>query len=267
MHKRGIEVTLAAVIVIWAFTATAQEALHQVVAVPTAKMLELEGGAKVRLAAIQAPNRARGVSDEDDLLAPEAHETLQRMALNKQLRLQPVGEGKDRRGRVVAMAYNGEVWLQEEMLRAGMAWVYSFDDSREYAPKLLEAEHEAEAAKRGVWGKSDYAVLSTADAAEHVGEFRLVRGTIHEVADVRGRYYLNFGEDWKTDFTVMIDDDAADNFDPAWVESLAGKTVRARGWLFNKNGPAIAISHPEQVEVIDDTQAALSGDVLGLAMH
>lgn len=241
---------LFSAIVLFTFPVAAEPELHKVVAVPTTKTLQLENGTLVRLAAIQAPNLARSPKEQGDPLAPQAHNAMQRHALNKLVRLEFVGTGKDRRGRMVAMAYVGDIWLQEAMLREGMAWVYTFDDSRTYAVDLLAAEHAAEMAKQGIWAEAEYAVLKPEETAAHLGEFRLVKGKVAAVAEVRGHYYLNFGSDWKTDFTVVIEKNAAKNFDPPWIASLSGKTVRARGWLFQKNGPAIAISHPEQVEII-----------------
>lgn len=249
IHNINKAISIAAVVLLVAFPVAAQPVLHKVTAVPTAKMLQLEDGTIVRLAAIQAPNLAQNSSEKDEPLAQQALAALQRLALDKTVRLEPVGKGVDRRGRVVAMVYEGDAWLQEALLREGMAWVYTFDDSRAYAPALLAAEHEAEAAQRGVWAEEAYAVLPAVKAAEHMGEFRLVEGKVTEVAERRGKYYVNFGGDWKTDFTLLIEKSAVRNFDIAWLNTLAGKTVRARGWLFSMHGPAIELTHPEQLEV------------------
>jgi endonuclease YncB( thermonuclease family) len=244
----------------------AQDALPRVVAVHTAKVIELDNGSMVRLAAIQAPNRARDDTETDDPLAQQAYATMQRLALGHAVRLEPIGDKPDRRGRVVAMAYVDDIWLQEAMLREGMAWVYTFADTRMFAEPLLAAEHEAEQARRGVWGQAEYAVLSPQLTAQHIGEFRLVQGTVQEVAEVHGRYYINFGEDWKTDFTLQIDKADAQLFATDWLEALSGKTVRVRGWLFEKNGPAIALSHPEQVEIQHEKLAA-DPHAAGVVMH
>lgn len=247
---RGTVLPLLAVLFCAAFPAFAQERTVTVKSVHTAKVLELSDGSLLRLAAVQAPNRARNEFEVSEPLAQEAYETTRALAEGKTLRIVPMGDGEDRRGREVAMAYDGDVWLQAELLRRGMAWVYTFEDSRSYAPALLAAEREAEAAGRGIWAEQGYAVLTPEEAVEHAGEFHLVRGQVHEVAVVRGRYYVNFGEDWKTDFTLFIDKAAAANFAPEWLASLKGKTIRVRGWLFERNGPAIELTHPEQVEIL-----------------
>lgn len=223
---------------------TLAQSLPKAVSVPTAKTLALDTGTIVRLAALQAPN-------PKEPLAKEALATLESLALNQPLRVEPLGKTPDRHGRTVAMAYREDgSLLQAEMLRAGMGWVYTFPDSRRHAPTLLAAESEAEKAGRGVWAHPDYAILGAEKADGYAGEFRLVQGAIQNAAQVRGRYYLNFGDDWKTDFTVTIERSNLKHFDKAWLDALPGKTVRVRGWLFQRNGPAMTLSHPEQVEIL-----------------
>lgn len=228
---------------VWAETA-------RVAAVPTAKTLQLEDGRIVRLAAVQAPNRARNARERDDALAQQAHATMQQLAKDKTVRIEPVADAPDRHGRIVARVYGvqGQL-LQEKFLRAGMGWAYTFPDTRDMAAALLAAEQEAEQEKRGVWAEPAYAVLSPEQAEKHRGEFRLVEGVVQHVAEVRGRYYLNFGEDWKTDFTLLIERGDAKRFDAAWLQGLEGRRVRARGWLFRMNGPAMELTHPEQLQL------------------
>ena len=82
-------------------------------------------------------------------------------------------------------------------------------------------------------------------------------------ASVRaGRAYLNFGRDWRTDFTVTIAPEdlkafRAANIDPA---SYAGKRVRVRGWIERMNGFEIEAAVPEAIEILPD-QARLRSQV------
>ena len=82
-------------------------------------------------------------------------------------------------------------------------------------------------------------------------------------ARVRGRLYLNFGDDWRTDFTVTVAPGDARLFDddPVWaplldaaggLAGLADRRVRVRGWLGRYNGPEITLTHPEQIEFLDN---------------
>ena len=73
---------------------------------------------------------------------------------------------------------------------------------------------------------------------------------MQRVTERRGRFYLDFGADWRRDFTVAIalGDRArfrAAGLDPAGLE---GATLRVRGWMRRLNGPMIEATHPEQIE-------------------
>ena len=78
-------------------------------------------------------------------------------------------------------------------------------------------------------------------------------------AKVKARVYLNFGPDWRTDFTVTLQAKARRLFRKAGLEplSLEGREIRVRGWLKKFNGPMIEATHPEQIEVLN--QEARSG--------
>ena len=86
-----------------------------------------------------------------------------------------------------------------------------------------------------------------------IDRFELVEGRVRDVATVRNRSYVNFGDDWKTDFTLTMTSRVRRLFDRQGVdlEGLEGRLVRARGWIKSYNGPMIEISHPEQIEILE----------------
>lgn len=227
----------------------AEAAAQRVAEVLTAKTLRLEDGTVIRLAALQAPNRARNDKERDDPLGQEAFDTLKKLAEGKEVTLKTIGK-PDRHGRTVAQVFVEGKSVQESMLEAGMGWTYTFNDSRKLATPFLAAEAKAEAAKRGIWAQGEYAVLEADKAEGHDGEFRLVQGVPKLVAIKKGkRSYINFGEDWKTDFTLVIEPANLRKFKEEWLQSLVGKEIRVRGWLFTSGGAAIELTHPEQLEV------------------
>ena len=74
-----------------------------------------------------------------------------------------------------------------------------------------------------------------------------------DAAKVKKRIYLNFGADWRSDFTIRIDARHLALFRDAGVDllKLKGKRVRVRGWIKEQNGPLIELDHPERLEVIE----------------
>lgn len=112
-------------------------------------------------------------------------------------------------------------------------------------------EARARAAKRGLWAHPAFAVraadrVSFADA----GTFQLVQGRVRDVAEVGGRTYLNFGPDWRTDFTVTIAEQDRKLFAEGALdaETLRGAQLRVRGYVEWLNGPMIAVTHPDEIE-------------------
>jgi hypothetical protein len=73
------------------------------------------------------------------------------------------------------------------------------------------------------------------------------------LADRRSsRIFLNFGRFWKEDFTAVIEGPALRLFERDALDPLAleGALVRIRGWVDDRDGPRIEITHPEQIEVL-----------------
>jgi hypothetical protein len=79
------------------------------------------------------------------------------------------------------------------------------------------------------------------------------------VGEGSGRIYLNFADDWRSDFTISIERKDIPAFTEAGIDpkQLAGKQVRVRGWIEWRNGPMIAATHPEQLELLPATARAL----------
>ena len=221
------------------------------------------GARQIRLVGIQAPKLPLGRKNFPTWpLAEESKKALQNLALGKTVRLSFGGSDKDRYGRLLAHLHRPDgTWVQGEMLKKGMARVYSFPDNRALVGPMLAREAEARAARRGIWGLRFYAVRTPQELSSWIGTFQLVEGKVLKAAHIKGRVYLNFGDDWKTDFTVTIGAPARRMFRKAGTDplSLEGKRIRVRGWLKRYNGPMIEATHPEQIEIVANKGATLPG--------
>lgn len=208
--------------------------------------LALEGGAVLRLAGIRAPK-----GEAEARFAEAARAKLTALAAGQALTLQIAGPERDRHGRIPAQATRADgVWLQGAMLEAGLARVETFADNPARAAEMLALEAAARQARRGLWGDRRYRVLTPKEAERAGDGFQLVEGRVERVTERRGRFYLDFGADWRRDFTVAIalGDRArfrAAGLDPAGLE---GAVLRVRGWMRRLNGPMIEATHPEQIE-------------------
>ena len=224
--------------------------------------LYLDSGLKVRLAAIQAPKLPLGREGFKAWpLGEESKVALEKLTKGKTLQLFYGGERRDRYDRALAQVYSldGEgaknIWLQEEMVRLGMARVYTWPDTFQDSEKLYAAEVKARDAKRGIWGQDYYSIRSPEPnaLAQDIDSYQIVQGIVTSTADVRGQVYLNFGADYKTDFTIAIAKRDRKRFKKSNLDllSLEGATVRIRGWIELSNGPMIWLDHPERLEVLN----------------
>ncbi|WP_416896693.1 MAG: thermonuclease family protein [Minwuia sp.] len=211
----------------------------------------LSNGDEVRMVGIQAPKLPLGRAGFRTWpLAEEAKSALEALSRNRRFDAYFGGQRKDRHGRALAHLVSPDgIWLQGEMLRLGMARVYSFPDNRALIDEMLQLEREARAGSFGIWSHPFYRVLTLSGLEDRAGTFQIVEGTVADAADVRGTVYLNFGADWRTDFTVAIRKPARRLFEADDPASWTGRALRVRGWLRERNGPMIEATHPEQIEL------------------
>jgi len=207
------------------------------------EVIRLEDGREVRLIGIKADSDA-------------AKTRLQSLINGKKFLLESAGN--DRYGRVAADVYAGtdKIWLQGALLRDGLSFVYPPTGSEPHLDDLLKAEHEARQAKRGIWAKAAYADLPAAEEDKiHYGSFAFVSGKVVKAERIKNFVYLNFGSDWRTDFTVAIAAHDLHFFRKADRDplELEGKTIRVRGWVKRNFGPMITVTHPAQMEVLAES--------------
>ncbi len=153
----------------------------------------------------------------------------------------------------VALVKDG-LWIQGELLKQGMARVRTTESSPEMAEQMYEAEQQGRADHKGLWQEARYALLTPETASDAAKAFQIVEGTIVNTAIIKNRIYLNFGQNWKTDFTVSVPPGKRKAFAKNGYNPLEwnGKKVRVRGWLDSYNGPYIEIDHPEAIEFLEN---------------
>lgn len=243
-------------------------AARAVVSVIDGDTLILDDHSKLRLIGALRPAPPIATTTEADWLpAAAAKAALERFTAGQSLLLEQDQRATDRYGQQLAQAFivseSGSVWLQGRMVEEGFARAYSFPDNRGCAAELIALEGQARRDRRGLWANAAYAVRNadlTRELLRYVGSYQLVEGTVATAVASKGKVYLDFGADWKTDFTAAIDPTARKQFDTGGLDvaSLKGQRLRIRGWIENVAGPQIRVTHPEQIELIaDDGSAAV----------
>jgi len=219
----------------------------------------LDNGLVVRLIGIQAPKLPLGREDfEAWPLADKAKAALEALVGGQRVRVRQGGETMDRHGRVLGQLFIDAAdgaWVQQQMIAAGMARVYSFADNRACVVQLLAAEGKARLMRLGIWADPYYAVRRgdrPDDLARRLSHYELVEGRVLLADAVQGRVYLNFGRHFAEDFTVVIERGALPHFEAEGIDptKLGGALVRVRGWVEMRDGPRMEVTHPEQIEVL-----------------
>lgn len=211
--------------------------------------LTLVGGQVVRLESLLWPRKDDGAPN---WLLSRTVASLRDLARGK-LNLRMSSPKLDRYGRLRAQVASDAKWLQREILVRGLARVAIAPDRRECASPLYAAEAEARQAGAGLWAISAYRVRKPESLRwQDLGLFQIVEGGVLSARVTGGRAYLNFGRDWRTDFTATISPQDMKSFRHAAIDPYryAGKSIRVRGYIERMNGFEIEVPSPETIEVI-----------------
>lgn len=152
------------------------------------------------------------------------------------------------------------------LVRTGAAFA---DPAAPCAKTFLEAEDQARRARRGLWGSAGalHATTDIAGLSARAGLFSVAEGRILTVGVRRDRTYLNFGDSWRQDFTVMM---ATADFATILghgldAAMLRGTMVRVRGVVREQGGPAMVVHAAAAVTQLAEQDLERSQDHEGTA--
>lgn len=229
-------------------------------AVIDGQTIALSDGRIVRLSGVFYPWGTKEIGTEDReslLLGFNALQTL----LPKGAEVQLYQTRQQQRGRTNRMGHtlahvvikSTNIWINGTLVARGLAYALNDAQTPEMMAPLYGLERQARDGGLGLWVKDGETGLLTPETAmDGVGTLRVVEGQVITAASRGNMLYLNFGDDWKKDFTVQITPTIRKallraGFDPL---SLNGQTVRVRGWIRNWNGPFMELSTAMNLEVV-----------------
>lgn len=152
----------------------------------------------------------------------------------------------------LAVKKTGE-WVNGAMVAYGYAYALTDLDNPQMVGQLYAAERLARKESRGLWAEgSDYGLLTPVTAHEGDGTFRVVEGVVTKASTSSNHLYLNFGDDWRQDFTVKVTSAQRRVLSKRGIDpmTLSGHTVLVRGWLREWNGPYMELESIDQLEVL-----------------
>jgi endonuclease YncB( thermonuclease family) len=227
-----------------------------------AETVLLDDGREVRLIGALGP-RAPDMRPDAEPWPPEeeAKAALRDLVLGREVELAFGGRRHDRYGRLLAhlfLDHDGErIWVQGRLLARGHARAYGLPGNFACMRELLAHERAGRADRAGIWTHGTYAVRFAGRPAALMrlrNTYQIVAGRVAHVAVTKANTYLNFGRDWRRDFTAGIDARLLRKH-AEWAATLAaleGRRVEVRGWIEYRNGPFIRVEDPSQIAVIDE---------------
>jgi len=224
--------------------------------------LKLADGTLVRLSAIDVPGDPPPAAG-DRAPAGAAASFLADAVLGRPVALSPVAS--DRYGRLRAEVHltDGR-WLQAELVAAGLARVRPASGEAGCARLLLAIETGARRARRGLWASPAFAVRTADDPSllTRSGLYEVIEGRVVSVARGLRLAFIDFGRDFRRDFTVMVPIAIIGDLAAAGLplESLRGRRVRVRGLVEESGGPAIRLADPVELELVDEDEAGGDGE-------
>ncbi len=121
----------------------------RVIEVTDGDTIRIEGGLRVRYIGIDTPE----MGTVPEPFAVEATEANRHLVEGKRVRLEKDVSDTDRYERLLRYVYAGEVLVNAELVRLGLARAVAYPPDTRYQDVLEEAEAAARKAGRGMWAK------------------------------------------------------------------------------------------------------------------
>lgn len=220
---------------------------HRVKYVVDGDTLHLAGGEKLRLVGVNTPELGRD-GHPDEPLARAARQSLQAEVANGAVWLQDAEESRDRHGRLLAYAFNGEGQsLSGQLIRRGMGFHVAISPNVVWADCLQRAEREARDVALGVWSEPAFQPLAATNLANSRRGFVRIRDEVTHVSFKDNGWWLQLGGK----IGVRIGRGNQGAFSRDELRQLDGQVVEVRGWLIPRDGDwwMINLGHPSMLEL------------------
>lgn len=251
-------------VLFWIYTCDLQAEVHEpfeatVIEVIDGDTVILDNSYNVRLLGIDTPEM--GYKDENGQYisdpkpyARTAKRYLSDLVLNKKCWFEYDIDVKDRYNRHLLYCFSEDrsVFVNEYMLRNGLAVAYLFYFNLKYKNELIAAQKSAGDAGDGIWSLPE---ISTGEVEEAVGSIGTVNGRVISAYRSSRGVYLNLSEDFRTGFSVVIRNQALPFFENKRIDPekyYSGRNIKVTGRIRKYGGTYIEPSEPGQIIVLED---------------
>jgi micrococcal nuclease len=213
----------------------------------------------VRYLGIDAPEILTDESPGDPI-SIESKQFNERLVLGKKVKLEFDREKYDHYGRMLAYVHVDGIFVNEEMVRNGLARAFIVEPNDKYFQVIYKAEEQAKRERKGIWGElskrkatSENAkfLVKPSQASRYIGQRVVVRGKITDFRKSDKVIVLNMEGDM--DVVIFSGDWGNFYFFGLTPEKYyLGKAVEVVGRVKMYRGkPQIVIGHPISIKDIE----------------
>lgn len=219
--------------------------------------VKLSNGKLLRYIGIDTPE-IRIKEGKEFIYAPQffsldAKKFNERLVEGKFVKIEFDVDKTDKYGRLLGYCYVDDIFVNARLIEEGFAVLYTRPPNVKYVDEFIKLQRQAREDKKGLWGA--YETISHNEAHKHVNQIRTVKGKVLNTYDSGKTVFLNFGSDYKTDFTVVIFKDSLKYFQDKGINPLSfyrKKTIQVTGKIKEYNGPEIIVNTPGEIEIINE---------------
>ena len=182
----------------------------------------------------------------------EAKEFNRKLVEGKNIRVEFDIEKTDRYGRLLGYCFVDKTFVNAKLIEQGYAVLYTYPPNVKYVELFIDAQKKARKRKKGLWGS--FPVINHSQANKYINQIRSVEGVVISTYKSAKCVLLNFGQNYRNDFTVVIFNNVLDAFNRKGINPLRfykGKRVRINGKIREYNGPEIIVNSPYEIEVLE----------------
>ncbi len=207
---------------------------------------------RLRYIGIDAPEMLT-IDSPGDPFSLEAKKLNESLVKGKDIRIEFDSERYDDYGRLLGYVFVNDIFVNEKLLREGLAMLFVLKSNTKYLDILKRAQQEAKRKKRGIWGdlssfrypkENQRFRIKPASARRFLDRRVVVVGKITEVRENRAVIKLTV----ESDLDVVIFKNNIDNFTHFGIDPethYLGSIVQVIGKIKMYRGrPEIIVPHP-----------------------
>ncbi len=227
--------------------------LDKVTAVEDFPVLRLKSGHQLVLSGVERPATHAQAQKASQLKLEPSRNWLANQLIGQEVIIQPTDQNYDIFGRIHGLIkVKKQEWTNIQLLQQGLARLQSRAGFNIKQEDFFQAEQQARQKKIGLWGKGSFKIYNADDYQGPTEGFIIAEGTLVNVSNRSTYIYLNFGENWRTDFTAAVPR-KNNHFDSeiSKLKDLIGRKIQVRGVIEKWNGPFMRITLPDHIITLD----------------